>query len=209
MQNKATTVKEYLAGLPDDRRASIEAVRAVILKNLGKGYTEAMSYGMIGYAVPHSVYPQGYHCDPKLPLPFAGLASQKGHMSLHLMFSYLNSEVDTWFRTEWAKTGKKLDMGQACVRFKKLDDLALDVIGELIRRMPVDAYIAHYESIVRNPAAVRAAKPAKPAKPGTAKAVKAGSAVKTQNKAAGVKKTLVKPVVRPVVKTKPTTASAR
>ena len=109
MQSKATTVEEYLAELPEDRRAAIQAVRKVILKNLDKGYEEGMQYGMIGYYVPHKVYPAGYHCDPKQPLPFASLASQKNHMAVYLMGSQKHQE---WFRKDWAKTGKKLDVGK-------------------------------------------------------------------------------------------------
>lgn len=147
MQSKAATVKDYLAELPADRRVAIEAVRAVILANLDKsGYEEAMSYGMLGYVVPHRIFPAGYHCDPKQPLPFAGLASQKNYMSVYLMCLYGNPEHEKWFRAAWAKTGKKLDMGKSCIRFKKVEDLALDVIGESIRRVPAKAYLAHYEA---------------------------------------------------------------
>ena len=128
MQSKAKTVEEYLAALPEDRREAVQAVRKVILKNLGKGYEEGMQYGMIGYYVPHSVYPDGYHCDPKQPLPFAGLASQKNHMAIYLMCIYGIEEQERWFREAWARTGKKLDMGKSCVRFKKLEDLPLDCL---------------------------------------------------------------------------------
>ena len=129
MQSKATTVKDYLASLPEDRRAAISAVRDVIRRNLGPGYEEGMQYGMIGYYVPHKVYPAGYHCDPRQPLPFAGLASQKQHMSMYLMGVYCgcvdgkDSDRARWFREAWVKAGKKLDMGKACVRFKKLEDV--------------------------------------------------------------------------------------
>lgn len=149
MQSKATTVAAYLAELPEDRRAAIDAVRRVILKNLDKDYEEHMSYGMIGYCVPHRVYPAGYHCNPKQPLPFAGLASQKGHMSLYLMGLYGSAELVRWFESEWAKTGKKLDMGKSCVRFKKLDDLPLDVIGAAIAKLPAKVYIEHYEKAIK------------------------------------------------------------
>ena len=118
-----------------------EAVRQVILENLDEDYEEGIQYGMIGYYVPHQVYPAGYHCDPKQPLPFAGLASQKNYMSLYLMCTYGDSGLSRWFRAAWAKTGKKLDMGKSCVRFKRLDDLALDVIAEAIRRVPAKMYI--------------------------------------------------------------------
>jgi hypothetical protein len=146
MQSKATSVVEYLSELPADRRGAIEAVRKVILANLDSDYEEGMQYGMIGYFVPHRVFPSGYHCDPKQPLPFAALGSQKNYMSLHLMCVYGPQPLAEWFRNAWAKTGKKLDMGKACVRFKKVEDLALDVIGEAIRRVPVKKYIEHYEA---------------------------------------------------------------
>ncbi len=150
MQSKATTVQQYLAELPADRRAAIESVRAAILKNLDPTYEEGMQYGMIGYYVPHRVYPPGYHCNPKQPLPFVSLASQKNHMSLYLGCVYGHSERERWFREAWAKTGKKLDMGKSCVRFKKLEDLALDVVGEAIHRVPARAFIQEYESVIKN-----------------------------------------------------------
>lgn len=166
MQSQAKTVEQYLAELPEDRRAALQAVRKVILANLDRGYAEVMSYGMIGYCVPHSVYPAGYHCDPKQPLPFAGLASQKGHMSLYMMGLYFDQQegskatgVLDWFQKAWAKSGKKLDMGKSCIRFKKLEDLPLDVIGEAVRRVPTSAYIATYER------ALDARKRAAPSKP--------------------------------------------
>ena len=146
MQSKATTVGDYLAELPEDRRAAMEAVRAVILANLDEDYEEGMQYGMIGYYVPHRVYAAGYHCDPKQPLPFVCLASQKNYMSLYMMSVYGDSKLATWFASAWAKTGKKLDMGKSCIRFKKVENLALDVIGEAIRRQPVAKHIKYYES---------------------------------------------------------------
>src|SRR5678815_1092636 len=146
MPARPMTVDAYLAALPADRRAALTTLRRVIQDNLDPAYTEGVQYGMIGWAVPHSLFPAGYHCDPKQPLPFAGMASQKHHMSLYLMCLYNNGERDSWFRQAWAKTGKKLDMGKACVRFKSVDDLALDVIGEAIRRVPARQYIADYEA---------------------------------------------------------------
>lgn len=146
MQSKATSVEQYLSELPKERRLALEAVRKVIRKNLDKNYEEGMQYGMIGYYVPHRLYPAGYHCDPKQPLPFAGLASQKNYMSLYVSCVYADTEHAKWFKQEWAKTGKKLDMGKCCVRFKKLDDLALDVVAKLIKRVPAKKYIAFYES---------------------------------------------------------------
>jgi hypothetical protein len=171
MQSKATTVAAYLAELPEDRRAAINALRAVILKNLDKDYEEGIQYGMIGYYVPQRVYPAGYHCDPKQPLPFAGLASQKNHMALYLMCVYGSENHREWFESAWAKTGKKLDMGKSCVRFKRLDDLALDVIGEAIRRVPAQKYIEACESALR----AKKKGPAKPAGEGRAAARSTGA----------------------------------
>ena len=157
MQSRAATVAEYLASLPEDRRAAIEAVRKVIRANLDPQYEEGMQYGAIGYYVPHRVFPAGYHCDPKQPLPFAALASQKNHLSLYMMGVYCgcaegpgSSETADarWFREAWARTGKKLDMGKACLRFKRVEDLALDVIGEAIRRVPAATYIERYQAVL-------------------------------------------------------------
>ncbi len=150
MQSSAPTVAAYLASLPEDRRAAISAVREVVLAHLDSEYEEGMNYGMIGYYVPHRVYPPGYHCDPKQPLPFACLASQKNYMSLYLMCEYFDAEnagpEAQWFRGRWAKSGKKLDMGKSCIRFRKVEDLALDVIGEALDRMPARTFIAQYEA---------------------------------------------------------------
>jgi len=120
----------------------------VVVKNLPKGYEEGMTPTGIGYFVPHSVYPPGYHCDPTQPLPFAGLASQKNHMAIYLMCIYSDPEHEAWFREAWAKTGKKLDMGKSCVRFRKLEDVPLPVIGKAIKRVPVRKLIAFYESAI-------------------------------------------------------------
>jgi hypothetical protein len=151
MHSKAATVEKYLAELPPDRRREIQTVRNVILKNLDRDYEEGMQYGMISYCVPHSVYPPGYHCDPNVPLPFALLASQKNYMSLYLMSVYGDSSPENeWFHNAWTKTGKKLDMGKSCVRFKRAEDLALDVIGEAIRRVPAKRYIKFCESVMQN-----------------------------------------------------------
>jgi len=153
MQSKAATVAEYLASLPEDRRASVEAVRQVILKNLDADYEEGMQYGMIGYYVPHRVYPAGYHCDPRQPLPFAALGSQKNYLSLYLMSVYCGcggedaaSRHAHWFREEWAKTGKKMDMGKACIRFRKPEELPLELIGKAVQRVPARKYIEYVEA---------------------------------------------------------------
>lgn len=144
MHSKATTVKAYLASLPADRRAGIEAVRKVILRNLDRQYEECMLYGMIGYAVPHRVWPLGYHCDPSKPLMMAALASQKNCLTVYLMSVYSDKAERAWFQKAWAKSGKKLNMGGCCVRFKKVEDAALEVIGEAIRRTPAKACVEHY-----------------------------------------------------------------
>lgn len=165
----ASSVESYLASLPEDRREAIQAVRKVILKNLDKNFQETIEYGMIGYSVPHSVYPAGYHCDPRQPLPYVGIASQKNHMAVYLFCVYCQPGGERSFRDAWAKTGKKLDMGKSCVRFQKLDDVALDVIGETIRRTPAKEFIRTYEANLPG-AAKRAAKP-KPSR-GRARAAK-------------------------------------
>lgn len=138
--SKAKSVEDYLAELPEDRRQAIAAVRKVILKNLPKGYEETMQYGMISYVVPLEKYPDTYN---KQALAIASLASQKNYMTLYLMCVYGNTE--TWFKKRYEASGKKLDMGKSCVHFKKLDDLALDVIGETIARTPLSTFIKQYE----------------------------------------------------------------
>jgi hypothetical protein len=142
-------VDAYLASLPPSRKAAIQAVREVILKNLGEGYEEGIQYGMIGYYVPHKIYAAGYHVDPKQPVPFAGLGSQKQHMAVYLMCLEGSPELETWFKEEWARTGKKLDMGKSCVRFKSLYDLPVELIGQTIARVPVKEFLARYEKSIR------------------------------------------------------------
>ena len=154
MQSKATTVAGYLAELPPERKATLQAVLKVIRANIDPDFKEGIHYGAIGWCVPHTIYPAGYHCDPKLPLPYAGLASQKNHLALYMSCLYSASTELDRFRKRWTATGKKLDMGKSCIRFKKLEDLALDVIGEAFSRITVKRYIADYEK----------AKPKKPAK---------------------------------------------
>jgi hypothetical protein len=153
MYSQAQTVEQYLASLPEERREAIGTVRNVILNNLGEGYEEGITYGMLGYFVPHRLYPAGYHCDPRQPLPFVSLASQKNYMSLYLAGVCTGGEeggavagLNRWFREAWQEAGKRLDMGKSCIRFKKVEELALDVLGEAIRRVPVNACIAAYEA---------------------------------------------------------------
>jgi hypothetical protein len=153
-------VSEYLAALPPERRAVLEAVRAVIRANLDPAVEEGMQYGMIGYYVPHRIYPAGYHCDPRQPLPFAGLASQKNHMALYLMGVYGSPADEVWFRQAWLQTGKKLDMGKMCIRFRKLEDVPLDVIGAAVARVSAQDYIAR--AAAATPGRTEPRKPAKP-----------------------------------------------
>ncbi|MCK5944628.1 MAG: DUF1801 domain-containing protein [Planctomycetes bacterium] len=150
MQSKAKTVAAYLKELPADRRAAIETLRQVFLDNIDDDIVEIMSYGMIGYHVSFDAYPAGYHCDPKVPLPYAGLASQKNHMSLYMMGLYIDPDDVRWFENAWKAAGKKLDMGKSCVRFKKIEDVPLEVVAEAIQRMPSPRYIHMYESYQLN-----------------------------------------------------------
>lgn len=140
------SVDEYLVSLPEDKRKEVEVLRNVILKNLPKGVEEGMRYGMIGYFVPHSVFQDGYHCDPKMPLPFGGIAMRKNHMTLYLNTIYYAGPMREWFEKEYAKTGKKLDMGQSCIRFKKADDLPLELIGKAVSRASVKDFISWYKA---------------------------------------------------------------
>jgi hypothetical protein len=172
MQSSARSVQEYLKELPADRRETINAVRGVILANLPMGYEECMSYGMIGYVVPHSIYPKGYQCNPKVPLPFLNLGSQKNHMALHLMCCYGDPKLKASFEKAWTDAGKKFDMGGGCVRFKKLEDVPLEVIGQLVARLPVDAYIRRIEKVFAEIAEARAAKKTAKTKPSKTKPAK-------------------------------------
>lgn len=142
----ASTIAEYLAALPADRRAAITAVRKVINDNLPNGYEEGLQFGMIGWYVPLSAYPAGYGDNKKVPLPLISLASQKSGMVLHCIALYMNPALSTWFTSEYKKSGKKLEMGKGCVRFNKLDDLAVDVVGRLVARLPVKEHIASYQA---------------------------------------------------------------
>ena len=148
MQSKAKTVAAYLAELPEDRRAALSVVRRVFLDNLDDAFEEGMSYGMIGYHVPHRVFPAGYHCDPSKPLPFAGLASQKGNMALYLMCFYGETGERERFTAAWTRAGKKLDAGKSCIRFKKVEDLSLDVLAATLRRITAKKFIATYEALL-------------------------------------------------------------
>ena len=151
MQYKAETPEDYINQLPDDRKAPMAKLRKTILENLPKGFEETISYGMIGYVVPFSIYPDGYHCDPKLPLPFMNIASQKNFIALYNMGIYAKKEIYDWFVTEYPKHCKrKLDMGKSCIRFKYIDDIPYELIGELTSKITVDQWISYYESVIKN-----------------------------------------------------------
>jgi len=142
MQSKAKTVEEYIDSLPEDRKEAISELRKVVLANLPKGFTEEMGYGMIGYVVPHSLFPNGYHCDPAKPLPFMNIASQKNFIAVYHMGVYCNKKLLDWFTDEYAKVSKtKLDMGKSCIRFKKIDQIPYQLIGELASKITVKQWI--------------------------------------------------------------------
>ena len=150
MQSKATTPEQYLSELPEDRKEAMLKLRNAIKENLPQGFEEVISYGMLGYVVPHSIYPSGYHCDPKLPLPFINLASQKNFIALYHMGIYANKNLESWFVSEYPKHVKtKLDMGKSCIRFKKIDDIPFDFIGELAAKVSVEDWISNYEKAFR------------------------------------------------------------
>jgi uncharacterized protein YdhG (YjbR/CyaY superfamily) len=147
MQSTAKTIQEYLTSLPEERKPSFIKLRETILEALPKGFTEELSYGMIGYLVPHTIYPAGYHCNPKLPLPFINIGSQKNFIALYHMGIYANPELYQWFTTEYPKHSKqKLDMGKSCIRFKKMDQIPYNLIAELVKKMSVEDWINCYES---------------------------------------------------------------
>ena len=161
MPSKATTVDEYLASLPADRVVLVEKLREVFLENKDKRLVEGIQYGMIGYFVPHSVYPDGYHCDPRQPLPFASIGNQKGHVGIYMFCLYGNADDEREFRKAWAKSGKKLDMGKSCIRVKKVEDVPFDVLAKTVKRATVRRFIAHYESVKPRTTKRKASKAAK------------------------------------------------
>jgi len=139
-------VNEYIQALPEERRVVIEKLQMLFKKNLPKGFEEQLSYGMIGYVVPHKIYPDGYHCDPKLPLPFLAMASQKNFIAIYHMGIYAKPELLNWFVEEYPKHCKsKLDMGKSCIRFKKMEDIPYNLIAELAKKMTVQDWISIYE----------------------------------------------------------------
>jgi len=189
VQSKAKSVAAYLKELPEDRRAAIAAIRTVILANIDSDIEEIMSYGMIGYHVSLKAYPDGYHCNPKMPLPYVSIASQKNHLAIYMLGLYMDPDDAKWFAKAWKATGKRFEMGKSCVRFKKLDDVPLEVLAEAIKRMPSKRYIATYEANMigsgkdRRPARTAAKKVAKkPAKKAAKKATPQESAAKAYKK---------------------------
>ena len=150
MKSDVTTVDAYIAQLPEERKAPMQRLREVILENLPAGFEETISYGMIGYVVPHSLYPSGYHCDPKLPLPFLNIDSQKNHIGFYHMGIYANEGLMEWFKKAYAATvPTKLDMGKSCIRFKKPDQIPYSLLGELCSKMEVASWIDLYERVIK------------------------------------------------------------
>jgi len=150
MKIEASNPEEYIQQLPEDRKEAVEKLRTVIAENLPDDFTETMNYGMIGYVVPHSVYPAGYHVNPKLPLPFISLASQKNYIALYHMGLYANPELMEWFEAEYPKhSSRKLDMGKSCIRFKNIDQIPYELIGDLVSRMTAEEWIEIYGSSMK------------------------------------------------------------
>ncbi len=145
-----TTVKDCIAAVPEERQSAFKKLRSTIKKNLPKGFKETISYGMIGFVVPHKIYADGYHCDPKLPLPFINIANQKNFIALYHSGIYADQSVYDWFVEEYPKHCKyKLDMGKSCVRFKKIEDIPFELIAELMSKFTVDSWIDIYEKNIK------------------------------------------------------------
>jgi len=150
MQITADSPDEYIKKIPEDRREAMSKLRSVISRNLPEGFEEVMSYGMIGYVVPHSIYPNGYHCNPELPLPFMNIASQKNFIAVYHSGIYADKEMFDWFVNEYPKHSKlKLDMGKSCIRFKKPDQIPFELIGELASKMTCKEWMIVYESKIK------------------------------------------------------------
>lgn len=150
MQSKASTPDEYFDALPEDRKQVMNELRTIIKKNLPKGFKEQMSYGMVGYVVPHALYSEGYHCDPDLPLPFLSIASQKSFIAVYHMGLYSDPKLLKWFTTAYPKHSKtRLDMGKSCLRFKKPEQIPMKLIGELATKMTPQEWITIYDRIIK------------------------------------------------------------
>ena len=147
MKSEAQSVEEYISQLPDDRREAVQKLRTIIKQNIPDGFQEEMSYGMIGYVVPKTLYPAGYHCTPELPLPFMNIASQKNFIAVYHMAVYADKELNDWFTAEYPKNTKtRLDMGKSCIRFKKTNDIPFELIGQLASKITPEQWIAIYEA---------------------------------------------------------------
>lgn len=150
MKIVANSIEQYVNQLTPERKKVIETLRKLFKKNLPKGFKEELNYGMIGYVVPHTLYPNGYHCDPKLPLPFMNIASQKNNISIYHLGIYANPDLLQWFQTEYQKAGVgKLDMGKSCIRFKNIDKIPYELLGELASKITVQQWIDLYEKNVK------------------------------------------------------------
>ncbi|GGK13877.1 hypothetical protein GCM10007962_05200 [Yeosuana aromativorans] len=150
MQYIANSPEDYVGQLPQERQMVINKLRKTIKANLPKGFHETVSYGMIGYVVPHSIYPNGYHCTPELPLPFLSIASQKNSVNIYHSGIYVKNEIQDWFVSEFPKYSKRrLDMGKCCIRFKNIEDIPYELIGQLASKMTVDEWITIYESNIK------------------------------------------------------------
>tara|TARA_R110002124_G_scaffold287318_1_gene472659 strand:+ start:4458 stop:4913 length:456 start_codon:yes stop_codon:yes gene_type:complete len=150
MNSKTQSVEAYLDEIPDKRKEAFIKLREVINSNLPEGFEETMSYGMIGYIVPHKLYPAGYHCNPKLPLPFVNLANQKNYIALYHLGIYANEELLNWFTTEYSKfSTTKQDMGKSCIRFKKMDKIPYELIGKLMAKVSTQEWISTYEKSIK------------------------------------------------------------
>lgn len=150
MKITANTIPEYIAALPEERQKAMKQLRKVIKKNLPKGFKEQLSYGMPGWVIPHTKYPDGYHCDPKLPLPFLSLASQKNFIALYHSGVYADTALYDWFVAEYPKhCSRKLDMGKSCIRFKKIEEIPYELIGELVTKMTPEDFITIYENNIK------------------------------------------------------------
>ena len=150
MQSKATTIQEYLDELPEDRRGTVKKLYSTIKKNLPKGFKDVMQYGMISFVIPHSSYPAGYHCNPSDALPFMSLASQKNFVAVYHMGVYSDPAIYKWFTEAYSKSGAgKLDMGKSCIRFKKMETIPFELIGELSKKITPAQWIATYEKVLK------------------------------------------------------------
>lgn len=145
MTDAAASPEAYLAALPDDRRAVVTAVCEAIRPHLPEGIEEGMQYGMIGWYVPHSIHPDGYHCNPEEPVPYASVANQKAKVSVYLFCMYTDPDLAAWFADAYrAWLGRKPDMGKSCVRFKRVEDVPVELLAEVVRRMPLDTFLDRY-----------------------------------------------------------------